>query len=144
MARSTSTSKASSSATSKVKSSFTSTKPSSASASKAKKTPSIVSAAPEKKKEKKELSGLYNRLYKDAKKKMGPPIHREDMDDIETILLQFDHEESFGPCSRISRLERFERAEKLGLNPDPEIGDILRSNEGRNRKEYKESVFADL
>lgn len=69
------------------------------------------------------------------------------MDDIETILLQFDHEESFGPCSRIrlvqtispssaisfdvtdggywesmrSRLERFERAQKLGLNPDPEV-----------------------
>ncbi|GAA5964605.1 hypothetical protein JCM3765_007638 [Sporobolomyces pararoseus] len=97
-----------------------------------------------KKEDKKELSGLYGRLYKDAKKKMGPPIHRDGMDDIETILLQFDHEETFGPCSRISRLERFERAQKLGLNPDPEIGDILRSQEGKNRKEYSESVFAHI
>ncbi|GAA5902902.1 uncharacterized protein JCM6883_007276 [Sporobolomyces salmoneus] len=93
---------------------------------------------------KKELTGLYGRLYKDAKKKMGTPIHRDGMDDIETILLQFDHEESFGPCSRISRLERFERAEKLGLNPDPEIGDILRSQEGQTRKEYRDSVFVDI
>ncbi|GAA6060217.1 hypothetical protein JCM10212_002296 [Sporobolomyces blumeae] len=88
-----------------------------------------------------ELSGLYQRLYKDALKRMGPPIHRDGMDDIEIILRQFDQQEEFGPCSRISRLERFERAQKLGLNPDPEIGDILRSPEGKARKEYSESVF---
>ncbi|GAA6015257.1 hypothetical protein JCM11491_000988 [Sporobolomyces phaffii] len=132
-------SSAKSAPTSKVKSSFTSAKRSTTATSKK---VTSTRASPQHKEAK--LSGLYNRLYKDAKKKMGPPIHKENMDDIETILLQFDHEESFGPCSRISRLERFERAEKLGLNPDPEIGGILRSQEGRNKKEYSESVFAHI
>jgi DNA polymerase delta subunit 4 len=63
------------------------------------------------------------------------------MDDIEVILRVFDANEEFGPCSRMtcvagaiafarnqhtddhldSRLERWERAEKLGLKPDPEV-----------------------
>ncbi|GJN92956.1 hypothetical protein Rhopal_006000-T1 [Rhodotorula paludigena] len=87
------------------------------------------------------LSGLYPKLFKEAKRKMGPAIHPEEMDDIEIILRVFDAEEEYGPCSRISRLERFERAEKLGLNPDPEIGEILRSEDGKSRKNYRDSVF---
>ncbi|GAA6058346.1 hypothetical protein JCM3770_005843, partial [Rhodotorula araucariae] len=67
--------------------------------------------------------------------------HADEMDDIEIILRVFDADEEYGPCSRISRLERFERAEKLGLNPDPEIGEILRSDDGKARKTYSESVF---
>ncbi|GAA5986791.1 hypothetical protein JCM5350_005240 [Sporobolomyces pararoseus] len=151
MTRSSSTSKSSSTTTKRFPSSkasasssskkVTSSTSSNVTASKQQQQKKVKSAAED---NKKELSGLYGRLYKDAKKKMGPPIHRDGMDDIETILLQFDHEESFGPCSRISRLERFERAQKLGLNPDPEIGDILRSQEGKNRKEYSESVFAHI
>ncbi|BGP01759.1 hypothetical protein NBRC10513v2_005398 [Rhodotorula toruloides] len=87
------------------------------------------------------LEGLYPRLYREAVRKMGPAIHRDEMDDIEIILRVFDADEEYGPCSRINRLERFERAEKLGLQPDPEIGEILRSEEAKNRKEYSESVF---
>ncbi|TNY22468.1 DNA polymerase delta, subunit 4-domain-containing protein [Rhodotorula diobovata] len=87
------------------------------------------------------ISGLYPGLYKKAQRLMGKPIHADDMDDIEIILRVFDAEEEYGPCSRISRLERFERAEKLGLNPDPEIGEILRSDEAKQRKSYSESTF---
>ncbi|GAA5838635.1 hypothetical protein JCM11251_003248 [Rhodosporidiobolus azoricus] len=88
------------------------------------------------------LAGLYPRLHKEALKKMGPPIHREEMhDDVELILRVFDACEDYGPSSRISRLERYERAERLGLEPDPEIGEILRSKEGRERPVYANSVF---
>ncbi|CEQ40061.1 SPOSA6832_01634 [Sporobolomyces salmonicolor] len=150
---------------------FSSSKKSAAASSKAKKgaaqpaaaAPSEVGA-----KLRSELVGRYPRLYKEALKRMGPPIHRDGMDDIEIILRQFDASEEYGPASRIrcgparpstpwenglpaqtdvassgdcSRLERFERAEKLGLQPDPEIGEILRSESGRNRTEYALSVF---
>ncbi|GAA5876721.1 hypothetical protein JCM8547_002027 [Rhodosporidiobolus lusitaniae] len=87
------------------------------------------------------LAGLYPRLYKEALRQMGPPVHREEMDDIEIVLRVFDAKEEYGPSSRISRLERFERAQKLGLNPDPEIGEILRSTEGQENPVYANSVF---
>ncbi|GAA5977459.1 hypothetical protein JCM10908_004986 [Rhodotorula pacifica] len=90
---------------------------------------------------KSELVGLYPRLYKQALREMGTPIHRAEMDDIEIILRVFDANEEFGPCSRMTRLERWERAEKLGLEPDPEIAEILRSDEGRNTLVYRDSVF---
>ncbi|GAA5867106.1 hypothetical protein JCM1840_001485 [Sporobolomyces johnsonii] len=123
---------------------FSSSKKSAAAASKSKKgaaqpaaaAPSEAGAQP-----RSELVGLYPKLYKKALRKMGPPIHRDGMDDIEIILREFDASEEYGPSSRLSRLERFERAEKLGLQPDPEIGEILRSQAGRNRTEYALSVF---
>ncbi|GAA5846141.1 hypothetical protein JCM9279_005834 [Rhodotorula babjevae] len=87
------------------------------------------------------ISGCYPGLYKKAKRLMGKPIHADEMDDIEIILRVFDAEEEYGPCSRISRLERFERAQKLGLNPDPEIGEILRSEDAKQRPAYSESTF---
>ncbi|GAA6024486.1 hypothetical protein JCM10207_004511 [Rhodosporidiobolus poonsookiae] len=87
------------------------------------------------------LTGLYPRLYKEALRKMGTPAHREEMDDVEIILRVFDATEEFGPCSRTSRLERFERAERLGLKPDPQIGEILRSEDGQTRSQYRDSVF---
>ncbi|BGP18133.1 hypothetical protein JCM10213_007738 [Rhodosporidiobolus nylandii] len=91
------------------------------------------------------LSGLYPRLYKESLRKMGKPTHNDDpenkLDDIEVILRVFDASDEYGPCSRLSRLERFERAEVLGLEPDPEIGEILRSEDGMSRSEYRDSVF---
>ncbi|GAA5966501.1 hypothetical protein JCM21900_001868 [Sporobolomyces salmonicolor] len=123
---------------------FSSSKKSAAASSKAKKgaaQPAAAAPSDVGGKLRSELVGRYPRLYKEALKRMGPPIHRDGMDDIEIILRQFDASEEYGPASRISRLERFERAEKLGLQPDPEIGEILRSESGRNRTEYALSVF---
>ncbi|BGP09789.1 hypothetical protein JCM10049v2_005663 [Rhodotorula toruloides] len=118
---------------------FSSSKKGAAASEKGAKEPATKKVKLERKKS--GLEGLYPRLYREAVRKMGPAIHRDEMDDIEIILRVFDADEEFGPCSRISRLERFERAEKLGLQPDPEIGEILRSEAAKNRKEYSESVF---
>ncbi|ORY76933.1 DNA polymerase delta, subunit 4-domain-containing protein [Leucosporidium creatinivorum] len=90
-----------------------------------------------------------SRLLKESKKKMGTPIpssspdvvHAEDWDDLMLILRVFDADLEYGPCSNTSRLERYERAVSLGLNPPPEIGQILTSKRGRERKEYAQSTF---
>ncbi|GFO10551.1 DNA polymerase delta subunit 4-like [Plakobranchus ocellatus] len=41
------------------------------------------------------------------------------------ILKQFDLTLEYGPCIGISRLDRWERAEKHGLKPLPEVRDLL-------------------
>lgn len=43
----------------------------------------------------------------------------------ETVLRKFDLAGKFGPCSSMSRSERFARAEKLGLSPPEEVRTIL-------------------
>ncbi|XP_061583097.1 DNA polymerase delta subunit 4 [Cololabis saira] len=40
-------------------------------------------------------------------------------------LRQFDLDWKFGPCTGISRLQRWERADLHGLNPPEEIRDLL-------------------
>lgn len=44
--------------------------------------------------------------------------------ELET-LKQFDLSLEFGPCAGITRLERWERAHKHGLNPPEEVKNIL-------------------
>ncbi|KAK4048145.1 hypothetical protein OIO90_005909 [Microbotryomycetes sp. JL221] len=100
-----------------------------------------------------QLIRKYPAIIRDAKNEMGPPsksslqamqrsaVHAEDWDDLVTVLRVFDANPDFGPSSHQTRLERFNRAESLGLNPPREIGEILRSNVGRARPEYSRSTF---
>ncbi|KAM3913498.1 DNA polymerase delta subunit 4 [Leptodactylus fuscus] len=44
-------------------------------------------------------------------------------------LIQFDLDWRFGPCTGITRLERWKRAEELGLTPPKNIRDILMAHQ---------------
>ncbi|XP_020587869.1 DNA polymerase delta subunit 4 [Phalaenopsis equestris] len=57
-----------------------------------------------------------------------------DNEDSEEKLRQFDMEMRYGPCVGLSRLERWDRACSMGLNPPMEIGHLLRSLSGSNPK----------
>ncbi|XP_043825452.1 DNA polymerase delta subunit 4 [Dromiciops gliroides] len=46
------------------------------------------------------------------------------------ILRQFDLDRHFGPCTGITRLQRWERAEQLGLDPPHEVLKVLRAHPG--------------
>ncbi|XP_005754863.1 DNA polymerase delta subunit 4 [Pundamilia nyererei] len=58
-----------------------------------------------------------------------PPSPQKEADRIREEelekLRQFDLDWSFGPCTGISRLQRWERAKLHGLNPPEEIRDLL-------------------
>ncbi|MQL98848.1 hypothetical protein Taro_031565 [Colocasia esculenta] len=43
----------------------------------------------------------------------------------ETALRQFDMDMRYGPCLGMSRMERWQRAARLGLHPPPEVADLL-------------------
>lgn len=50
----------------------------------------------------------------------------DDYDKHEEALRQFDMNMAFGPCLGMTRLARWERAQRLGLNPPVEIEGLLK------------------
>ncbi|KAG0330518.1 hypothetical protein BG004_002081 [Podila humilis] len=52
-------------------------------------------------------------------------FHQADLTDVEKVLRQFDLTSKYGPCTDMTRLERWERAFMLGLNPPQHIKDTL-------------------
>ena len=64
------------------------------------------------------------------KESVGQPVSRglktEDVEEIETKLRrEFDLETKFGPTSGLTRLERFHRAVKLGLEPPEWVQEVV-------------------
>uniref|UniRef100_UPI0037E8A361 DNA polymerase delta subunit 4 n=1 Tax=Semicossyphus pulcher TaxID=241346 RepID=UPI0037E8A361 len=56
-------------------------------------------------------------------------------------LRQFDLDWRFGPCTGISRLQRWERAKLHGLNPPEEIRDLLLLTD--TDPEYNQSLWSE-
>ena len=54
----------------------------------------------------------YNHLY---------VVHAEGQNEVHQILRMFDLSYEYGPCVGVTRSERWERAQALGLNPPPEV-----------------------
>ncbi|KAJ9131834.1 hypothetical protein P3X46_005252 [Hevea brasiliensis] len=56
----------------------------------------------------------------------GAPDLQDDYDKHEEVLRQFDMNMAYGPCLGMTRLARWERAQRLGLNPPEEIECLLK------------------
>ncbi|KAL0242353.1 hypothetical protein I308_105982 [Cryptococcus tetragattii IND107] len=82
---------------------------------------------------------------KAAKEAMGnlEPIHAgpDTHNDVHHILRVFDMTAKYGPCVGISRLDRWKRAQKLGLEPPEEICMILTTQQGQEDPSYRENVL---
>ena len=48
-------------------------------------------------------------------------VHGENESKFVTILRTFDFSSEYGPCVGVSRLERWERANAMGLDPPQEV-----------------------
>ncbi|KAI8985648.1 DNA polymerase delta, subunit 4-domain-containing protein [Trametes punicea] len=102
--------------------------------------------APEQEKEKEPLDvsdRRWRQLYGIAREKMGnlQPVHAHGQSMVHHILRVFDLSYEYGPCVGISRLDRWERAHALGLNPPPEVKEILLTKEGSTDEQFTQSVF---
>ena len=71
-------------------------------------------------------------------------VHAEGQNRIHHILRNFDLDPSYGPCLGMTRLERWNRADNLGDDPPVEVYEILMSQEGRLKEEYREACQVDL
>ncbi|KAI8082941.1 DNA polymerase delta, subunit 4-domain-containing protein, partial [Halteromyces radiatus] len=67
-------------------------------------------------------------------------IHQTHLSDMDKKLRAFDLNYQYGPCVGLSRLERWERAQALGLHPPIEIRDLLLDKK-RNKKDTQECLF---
>ncbi|CAO3635225.1 unnamed protein product [Cunninghamella echinulata] len=56
-------------------------------------------------------------------------IHQDHLSSIDKMLRSFDLDYKYGPCIGMSRLDRWERAFYLGLNPPNRIKNILVNND---------------
>ncbi|XP_020234559.1 DNA polymerase delta subunit 4 [Cajanus cajan] len=56
----------------------------------------------------------------------GNPELEDEHKESEVMLRQFDMNMAYGPCIGITRLARWERAQRLGLNPPQEIETLLK------------------
>ncbi|XP_051559094.1 DNA polymerase delta subunit 4 [Myxocyprinus asiaticus] len=68
-----------------------------------------------------------------------PQLSEREKDLLE--LKKFDLDWRFGPCTGISRLQRWERAALHGLDPPQEIKDILLKE--KTDREYTQSLWCD-
>uniref|UniRef100_A0ACD5Y049 Uncharacterized protein n=1 Tax=Avena sativa TaxID=4498 RepID=A0ACD5Y049_AVESA len=50
---------------------------------------------------------------------------KDDFGEQEEQLRQFDLDMKFGPCIGVNRLQRWERASAMGLQPPPHLWDLL-------------------
>lgn len=59
------------------------------------------------------------------------------VDEVELELLrQFDLAWQYGPCTGITRLQRWHRAEQMGLEPPPEVYQVLQTHPGDPRFQF--------
>ncbi|KAI1427969.1 DNA polymerase delta, subunit 4-domain-containing protein [Xylaria sp. FL1777] len=64
-------------------------------------------------------------------------LHQEDLSRAEKILRYWDVSSQYGPCVGITRLKRWQRAEKLGLNPPPEVLAVLMREEDKGASDIE-------
>ncbi len=63
------------------------------------------------------------------------PGHWDDEVDDEVLLRKFDLDLKYGPCSGLNRMQRWQRAQSLGLEPPSYIFDILNKVEIQLKKQ---------
>lgn len=87
-------------------------------------------------KDKAKLQAKENSKQKQAEIACRDPPSRDnttgywkEMDDPELILAQFDVDTKFGPTLGMTRLERWERAERFGLEPPTVVKELLLAGE---------------
>jgi DNA polymerase delta, subunit 4 len=67
-------------------------------------------------------------------------VHPENQSTINTILRDFDLSPRYGPCVGMTRMERYRRAEKMGLKPPAEVLRILETVEGQ--RDWNTDLFS--
>ncbi|KAF7558789.1 hypothetical protein G7046_g5369 [Stylonectria norvegica] len=66
--------------------------------------------------------------------RIAPRVHQQDLTLSEKVLRYFDVSSQYGPCIGLPRMKRWNRAERLGLNPPIEVLAVLLKEEKKGTK----------
>ncbi|KII86053.1 hypothetical protein PLICRDRAFT_31554 [Plicaturopsis crispa FD-325 SS-3] len=88
-------------------------------------------------------AGKWNKHLGAVRAKMGnlEPIHAEGQTKVHHILRVFDLSDEYGPCIGVTRMQRWERANALGLNPPSEVREILSTKQAIEQPQFSHCVF---
>ncbi|KAH6645927.1 putative DNA polymerase delta subunit 4 [Truncatella angustata] len=81
-----------------------------------------------------QISAYWNKLERERKSKR---VHQEDLTLAEKVLRYFDVSNQYGPCVGIERMKRWQRADRLGLNPPVEVLAVLLKEEEKHTKDVE-------
>ena len=79
--------------------------------------------------------------FSDASDDVQPSTSSTDIEVEIKVLKHFDVTLEFGPCTGITRMDRWERAEKHGLNPPLVVKEIILKH--LDDAEFTESLWKD-
>ncbi|KAI0428125.1 DNA polymerase delta, subunit 4-domain-containing protein [Xylaria sp. FL1042] len=71
-------------------------------------------------------------------------LHQEDLSLAEKILRYWDVSSQYGPCVGVTRLKRWQRADKLGLNPPVEVLAVLMREEEKGVKGIEKAYMDNI
>ncbi|UNI19918.1 hypothetical protein JDV02_006061 [Purpureocillium takamizusanense] len=79
-----------------------------------------------------------NKYWRDVEsQRKASRVHQEGVDTSEKVLRYFDVSSQYGPCVGIGRMKRWQRAERLGLNPPIEVLAVLMKEDRKGTKEVE-------
>ncbi|KAI1126860.1 DNA polymerase delta, subunit 4-domain-containing protein [Nemania abortiva] len=71
-------------------------------------------------------------------------LHQNELSLAEKILRYWDVSSQYGPCVGITRLKRWQRADRLGLNPPIEVLAVMMQEETKNTKGIERAHMDDV
>ncbi|KAI8186402.1 hypothetical protein KHU50_001368 [Colletotrichum sp. SAR 10_65] len=76
--------------------------------------------------------------------RIAPRVHQKDVTLAEKVLRYFDVSSQYGPCIGLQRMKRWERADRLGLNPPIEVLAVLLKEEKKGTSNIERAHMDEL
>ncbi|CAL1361885.1 unnamed protein product [Linum trigynum] len=70
----------------------------------------------------------------------GAPHLQEDVEKSEQVLREFDMNMAYGPCIGMTRMARWQRAQRLGLDPPGDVKNLLDSGKTETKSLWDDRV----
>ncbi|KAI0830436.1 DNA polymerase delta, subunit 4-domain-containing protein [Hypoxylon sp. FL0890] len=78
------------------------------------------------------------------RERIAKRVHQEDLTLSEKVLRYWDVSSQYGPCVGITRMKRWKRADKLGLNPPLEVLAVLLKEEARGTTGFERAHIDEI
>ncbi|KAI1813027.1 hypothetical protein GGS20DRAFT_500727 [Poronia punctata] len=88
-----------------------------------------------------QINQYWHKLERERRTKR---VHQEGLTMAEKILRLWDVSNQYGPCVGMTRLKRWERAERLGLHPPAEVLAVLMREEEKGTKGIERAHMDDI